>query len=277
MAYAMFRCCVTANHLPEFDSSTDALVSRLGVEPAEIPEFGCCGYPLKNIDMMASLASSARNLALAEREGKSILTACACCYGTLQHAARLLEDKALLAKANEVLAPERLSYRGTAVVRHLFHLLKENVGINHIERKAGTAHAFKNIAIQYGCKLLRPNLPVESEAPNSEAFFEQLVNAAGAAVVDWELGKDCCGSGISTTDQTLANSIRQAKMIAAQRVAADGVVAACPFCMLQLRKAAPDANGVKVLSISQLLCLALGIDGRIAKEGLEVEHAAGQS
>jgi Fe-S oxidoreductase len=80
------------------------------------------------------------------------------------------------------------------------------------------------------------------------------------------LEKDCCGSSISTTDQTLANSISQAKMIAANRAMADGVVVACPFCMLQLRKATSDEDGVAVLSVSQLVCLALELDGRIAKK-----------
>jgi heterodisulfide reductase subunit B len=268
---------VTANHLPEFDLSTDALLSRLGIEAVEILEFGCCGYPLKNVDIMASLAASARNLALAERAGKSILTSCACCYGTLLHSARLLKDKALLVKVNKILASEELSYSGTAVVRHLFHVLKEDVRIDRIAREANTTHAFRNIVIHYGCKLLRPSLSAGLESPNSGSFFEQLVTAAGATVIPWGLEKDCCGSSISTTDQALANSISHVKMIAAYRAVADGVAVACPFCMLQLRKAKPDEDGVAVLSVAQLLCLALGLDGRIAKKQLEASNTALES
>lgn len=269
MSYALFRCCVTANHLPEFDLSTDALLSRLDVDAAEIPEFGCCGYPLKNVDIRASLAASARNLALAERAEKSILTSCACCYGTLLHSTRLLEDKVLLARINKSLVSEGLSYSGTAVVRHLFHVLKEEGRIDRIAREADTTHGLQNIAIHYGCKLLRPKLSAEFESANSESFFEQAVTAAGATVVPWGLEEECCGSSISTTDQALANTISREKMITAQRRLADGVVVACPFCMLQLRKATPNKNGVSVLSVSQLLCLTLGIDGRIAKEQIK--------
>lgn len=277
MAYAMFRCCVTANHLPEFDLSTDVLLSRLGVEAVEILEFGCCGYPLKNVDIMSSLVASARNLALAERAGKSILTACACCYGTLLHSDRLLKDKGLLARVNESLASEGLSYSGTTMVRHLFHVLKENVGVDRITRETNATHSFQNIIIHYGCKMLRPNLSEEFGLPNSGSFFDQVVTAAGATVVPCGLEEDCCGSSISTTDQELANRISHIKMSTAQKCEADGVVVACPFCMLQLSKATTDEDGVDVLSISQLLCLALGIDGQIAKEQLNDSNTALES
>jgi len=265
MAYAMFRCCVTAKHLPEFDLSTDDLLSRLGIATMDVPEFGCCGYPLKNVDLVASLAASARNLALAERAGRPILTSCACCFGTLQHAARLLEDQALLTTVNASLASEGLCYGGTAVIKHLFHVLKEDVGLDRIAGAAGASHAFQKVAIQYGCKLLRPNLAARLASPEGEApFFERLVATVGSTVVPWGLEKDCCGSGISTTDLTLANTISQAKMFAAQNAGAEGVAVACPFCMLQLRKVIPETDGVTVLSVAQLLCLALGMEGRVA-------------
>ncbi|TVM15153.1 hypothetical protein DPQ33_15780 [Oceanidesulfovibrio indonesiensis] len=263
MAYAMFRCCVTANHLPEYDDSADALLAHFGIEAADVPGFGCCGYPLKNLDIMSSLAASARNLSLAERAGRTILTTCACCYGTLRHSARLLEDRALLAKVNEILAAEGLCYRGGADVRHLFHVLDEELGIERIEREAGGAHAFRDVAVQYGCKLLRPSLSVGELSPRSRSFFEELVSAAGSSPAPWGMEKECCGSAISTTDIELSDTIGQTKMAAAKRCGADGIVAACPFCMLQLREASRTADGVPVLSVSQLLCLALGIETKV--------------
>ena len=262
MAYAMFRCCVTAKHLPEFDLTTDTLLSRLGIETVEIPEFGCCGYPLKNVAIEAALAAAARNLALAERAGQSILTACACCFGTLKHAARQLDDRALRTKINESLAPEGLRYKGTAVVRHLLHVLREEVGTARIDRLAVAGPGFRRIAIQYGCKLLRPNLSAGLSSANTVSFLEELITAAGATVVPWGLEKDCCGSGIRTTDQALARAISESRMSSAQKAGADGVAAACPFCILQLRRSAPDSGGVDVLAIAQLLCQALGFENK---------------
>ena len=257
MAYAIFRCCVTANHLPEFDESAEALLKKLGVKFVEIPEFGCCGYPLRNVDLTASLAASARNLALAEREGREILTSCVCCYGTLNQSKRLLEDQAVLAKVNESLGKEGLSYKGTAVVRHLFHVLKEDVEAGRLAKEYGAGQGPQNVAVQYGCKLLRPNMAAEFGPPNQEPFFESLVEAAGLSVVPWGLEKDCCGSSISTTDQALSEALSRQKMTAAQKAGADTVVAACPFCVIQLRKAGSGGESPEVLSVSQLLCQSL--------------------
>jgi heterodisulfide reductase subunit B len=219
---------------------------------------------------MASLASSARNLALAEGASARILTSCACCYGTLRHAARLLKDKPLLDKVNERLASEGLSYKGTAQVRHLFHALKEDVGIERIAHEAHVNHAFQNIVIQYGCKLLRPNLSAEFESPREGSVIEKLVKAAGANIIPWELEKDCCGSGISTTDLELANTLSHNKMASAQKAEADGVITACPFCTLQLRKANPPQKGVPILSVSELLCIALGDAGQLNREQIDM-------
>lgn len=261
MGYAMFRCCVTAMHLPEFDRSADALLSKLGVEAEEIREFGCCGYPLKNIDFMASLTASARNLALAERAGTGILTSCVCCYGTLRHAAHLLRDPDLLAKVNRNLVPEGLSYNGPVDVKHLLHVLKNDVGIDRIAREAAAAQKAKKIVIQYGCKLQRPSLSAELGGADLESFLERLVEASGATPLPWGLQKECCGSGIDMTDRALSEVIRRNKMIAAQKSGADGLVAACPFCILQLRKAGSEPEGVPVMSFSQLLGVALGLEG----------------
>jgi len=260
MTYAMFRCCVTANHVPEFDGATDALLSRLGVDVGEIRAFGCCGYPLKNLDLTASLVASARNLALAERAGRTILTACACCYGTLTLAARQLQDPVRRAEINRDLVAEGLTYQGTATVKHLFHVLRDEVGIERIARETKTSPAYQQVVLQYGCKLLRPNRGADSASIEATPFFEQMVSAAGSGVIPWGLEKDCCGSGICSTDQELSRNIRQAKMDAARAKAADGLVAACPYCLLQLRRARADDNDVAVISVAELLCLALGIE-----------------
>lgn len=253
MAYAVFRCCVTANHLPAFDDAVDELTKKLGVPAGEIPAFGCCGYPLKNIDMTASLASSARNLALAEAAGMDILTACACCYGTLLQASKaLLQDKELKEKINAILDQEGLAYEGTVQVKHLFHVLMDDVGIEKIAAQKVSAPALKKVALQYGCKLLRPGLSAQFTPPREEHFFEELAKAVGAELVPWGQEKDCCGSGIAAIDPAMAEEISRKKMSEAE--SADGVVAACPFCVIQLGK---NAQNVEVTSAAELLCSAL--------------------
>jgi len=50
----------------------------------DIREFNCCGYPLRNFNFRAFVLSSARNLALAEKQKANLMTVCNCCYGNLK-------------------------------------------------------------------------------------------------------------------------------------------------------------------------------------------------
>ena len=68
MKFAIQRCCSTPVYLKQYETSTDAVFRKLGVDIVDIKETGCCGYPLKNINFNAFVLSSARNLALAEKK-----------------------------------------------------------------------------------------------------------------------------------------------------------------------------------------------------------------
>ena len=80
--------------LEQYESSTDAVLSRLGVEFVEEKAFNCCGYPLKNTNFKAYLLSSARNLALAEKRNLNILTFCNDCYLSTKHVNLLMKEDA---------------------------------------------------------------------------------------------------------------------------------------------------------------------------------------
>jgi heterodisulfide reductase subunit B len=265
MAYAIFHCCVTAHHLPEEETLTMALLARLNVKTETIPAFGCCGYPLQNVDVIAALTAAARNMALAERAGKSILTTCACCYDMLRHSARRLKDPALKEKVNVNLAAEGLVYNGTARVQHLLTVLIEAVGVDRITGEVGSSVEPRKVVIHSGCKLARSVNTTEPDTRSPSTYLALLTIATGATVIDWGLDNDCCGSGIRNTDQELAQAIGQAKMVAAQQIGADSVVVACPFCRLQLRRALADTDGIEVMTVVRWLCLALGIRTETSK------------
>ena len=109
MKFALFRCCPTSVYLKQYESSTDAVLTRLGVGVVDIPEFNCCGYPLKNYDFKAYVLSSARNLCLAEKRNLNILTLCNCCYGSLKYADHLMrEDASIRDDINTTLQKEGL-------------------------------------------------------------------------------------------------------------------------------------------------------------------------
>ena len=92
MKFALFLGCNIPARLTQYESSARAVLGEFGVELAEIKAFNCCGYPVRNIDFKSFLLSSARNLALAEKENLDVISLCKCCYGSLKKADHLMRE-----------------------------------------------------------------------------------------------------------------------------------------------------------------------------------------
>ena len=133
MKYALFPCCSPPVLLVQYESSSRAVLDKLGVGFIEIRDFNCCGYPLRNFNFKAFVLSSARNLALAEKKNVNLITVCNCCYGNLRHVDHLMkEDPSLAREVNATLEKEGLKYEGRIQAVHFLDVLYRHVGIEHI-------------------------------------------------------------------------------------------------------------------------------------------------
>jgi len=268
MQFALFRCCPTSVFVQQYESSTDAVLNRLGVGVVDIPEFNCCGYPLKNYDFKAYLLSSARNLCLAEKRSLNILTLCNCCYGSLKYADHLMrEDTTIRADINRALQKEGLKYVGGIKVRHMLELLYEDIGIDQIKRKIEKTFSGPKIATQYGCHILRPRQIVQFDNPEEPVKFDQLVNITGAQSVEWSAKVKCCGAPAWGVNDDLSMDLTEQKIMDARESGAEYLCVACVFCQLQFdrvqRILCERRNKNEVLPsilYPQLLGLSLGID-----------------
>ena len=261
LRYALFRCCTSAPHMPEYELATDLVLSELEIDMVSIPEFGCCGYPLRNVDQMAWLLSSARNLALAEDRDSSIITVCNCCYGTLKHCAWILsKDSLLKSRVNESLVKEGLSYTGKAKVRHLFEVLKHDIGLESLKEKIRNPFSDLNLAVHYGCRILRPSRVLEMDNPFKPSMLDDLISTTGAGSVDWGKKLDCCGAPIMATDEKLSAAITLDKISSAREAGADAICVACPFCKIRLGKPEKNKPFLPVVAYPQLLARCLGVD-----------------
>ncbi|MFO8164617.1 MAG: heterodisulfide reductase-related iron-sulfur binding cluster, partial [Desulfatiglandales bacterium] len=90
MKFALFLGCTIPARLTQYESSSRAVLKKLGVELVDIAAFNCCGYPVRNIDFKASVLASARNIALAEQKDLPMLILCKCGFGTLTYADHIL-------------------------------------------------------------------------------------------------------------------------------------------------------------------------------------------
>ena len=188
MKFALFLGCQIPVRLKQYETSSKAILERLGVGLVDIEEFNCCGYPLRNIEFKAFLLASARNLSLAEKKKLDVMTLCQCCYGTLKKANFLLRENASLRKeVNAVLEREGLPYEGEVEVKHLLYVLHQEVGVEAIKKKIAKTFKGLKIAAHYGCHALRPSQVVRFDDPVTPSIFDQLVEATGAESIAWPM------------------------------------------------------------------------------------------
>jgi heterodisulfide reductase subunit B len=264
MPYALFRCCVTNRLFKEYETATDTVLHALDMPVEDLREFGCCGYPLRNVDYTASMYSAARNFALAGRAGMDMLTVCNCCFGTLRQAGRVLErDQELAANVSRELQKENLLPANQVRVRHLLEVLYNDVGPAALAAKTGAALEGTKVVMHYGCHLLRPSDVVDFDNPFDPVICEELVSAAGAECLEWDRRLDCCGAPLAGIFDDLSFSMSRQKLEAAARAGAHYLLCVCPFCHLQFERVRTEMlkKGQEVppvLSMVQLLASALG-------------------
>jgi heterodisulfide reductase subunit B len=271
MKFAFFLGCTIPYHLKAYEISSRAILNALGITLVDIPSFGCCGYPLKNTDLKASLLSTARNLALAEKEELPILALCKCGYGTFKLGAHALQQNPDLKKElNGLLAEEGLCFNGTQPVSHFLTVLHQHVGLEKIKDQVVTPLKDLRIATHYGCHALRPSDVVAFDDPVSPTVFDNLVSATGATSIAWPEKLDCCGGPLAGIHDTFSAQLAESKIASAKREGAHFIATACPFCHIQFNAAQKEQEQSTgdlsshtepgPLLYSQLLGYGMGLD-----------------
>jgi len=234
MKFALFLGCQIPVRLKQYETSSKAILERLGVGLVDIEEFNCCGYPLRNIEFKAFLLASARNLSLAEKKKLDVMTLCQCCYGALKKADFLLRENASLREeVNSVLEREGLRYEGEVNVKHLLYVLHQEVGIEAIKKKIAKTFKGLKIAAHYGCHVLRPSQVVRFDDPVAPSIFDQLVEATGAESIAWPMRLECCGAPLWGVHDELSTEITLKKLKNGRESGADYLCTACTYCQIQ--------------------------------------------
>jgi heterodisulfide reductase subunit B len=280
LKYALYLGCWIKTELYNIEMSTREVMARLGVELVDLPGFSCCGYPLRSLNMPTMLYLSARNLALAEKQGLDLFALCNGCHASISEVKHALDlDPALVKKVNESLAMEGLEYKGSSRVLHLIEMLNNEVGLEKIE--ASLTHGLDGFrfAPHYGCHALRPSVVGRPEDPEDPKILDGLIRALGAEAAYYPERLDCCGSSLGLHDIETALKIAGVKLGSIKERGFDGMVVVCPFCykMYDTRqdviKRVIEDEGIKipVFYYTQLLGLAMGIDTK--KLGLHLNQS----
>jgi heterodisulfide reductase subunit B len=269
-AYTLFLGCTVPVRTLNYEISARKVAGTLDLHLHDIPDFSCCGYPVKSISHQAYLLMAARNLALAEARGLSICTLCSSCGGSLAEANhQLQEDEQLRKQINDDL--DRwlgLRYEGSVQVLHLARILHREIGVKKIREKVQVDLSSLRIAPHYGCHYTKPsNIHGRAEDPEDPKSLDELIRATGAQSLSYEDKLSCCGGGVLAIDEQVALGMAQKKLEHIHVQQADAIVLICPFCNVmyesnqkKVEKAFQKEYKLPVLFYPQLLGLALGIE-----------------
>ncbi len=269
-SYILFLGCTVPVRALNYEIASRKVAGALNLQLHDIPEFACCGYPVKSINHHAYLLMAARNLALAEGKNLPICTLCSSCCGSLTEANHeLREDPALRKKINEELYRwVGLRYEGEVEVRHLTRILHQEIGPERIEKEVRADLSSLKVAAHYGCHFTKPSAFYQrADDPEDPKSLDELIEATGARSLPYEEKLSCCGGGVLAIDEQVALGMARRKLDHIQAQCADAMVLICPFCSVmyesnqkKIEKVFEKEYKLPVLYYPQLLGLALGID-----------------
>jgi len=194
--YLLFLGCVIPYRLSSYEISARKILGKLGVELVEMPEFNCCGFPMDPINHYLMLTLAARNLCLAEKQNLNILTLCNGCFSILNETNKMLkEDKKLREKVNGYLKEIGMEFKGTIGVKHLVHVLSEDVGFEKVKDAVKKPLTNLRVAQHSGCHIVRPAKYVDhGDDPENPTMLKNLIRLTGAECLDYMDETECCGN-----------------------------------------------------------------------------------
>ncbi|GAH56257.1 unnamed protein product, partial [marine sediment metagenome] len=232
MKYAFFLGCTIPARAVNYEVSTRKIAPKLGLELVDLPDFDCCGFPVKSVDSFTTLVMAAKNIAVAEEKGLDICTLCNGCVVTLVEANHELKHKEKLKdKVNKELAKLGKEFKGTIEVKHLARILYEDVGVEKIKKTVKYPLDDFKLAAHYGCHYFKPSIVYgRFDDPEFPTSLDKLIEATGAPQFNYETKTDCCGGGILGVTEDVALKMAQVKLDDLKKEKADAMISICPFC-----------------------------------------------
>ena len=279
MKYAFFPGCVLESAAKEDYLATVAVAKKLGIELEELDGWTCWGAShVQDIAPEITLATNARNIALAEEKGLNLLTVCNTCTLMLREAKNELDkNEKEKNEVNKKLAQIGKQYRGTTDITHFLWVLIRDYGLDKLKAKVVKPLTGLRVAEYYGCHILRPQTELGFEDYQMPTSLADLISAIGATPIDFSRKLDCCGfHAVYPAHDSVMQMTGSINKDAATE-GADCVVTPCPLCQMQLdmfQKEAKEVVGggkdMPILHMSQLVGLALGISP--AEMGMPKRH-----
>jgi len=267
LEYLFYLGCLIPYRLASYEISARKVLSNLSVKLIEMPDFNCCGFPLAPVNYELALSLAARNLCLAEQKKLNILTLCNGCFGTLNEANKILkEDKDLRDRINGHLQSIGMEFKGEVSVKHVVHLLIEDIGLEKLKEHIIYPLSGFRVAQHTGCHLVRPAKKVNrGDNPEEPHMLKDLIRLTGVECVDYMDEAECCGNTIIGVNEDVPFELAREKLERVKAAGAQALITVCPSCHMmydfnqpRIERKFNEKIGMPVLHYTQLLGLAMG-------------------
>lgn len=266
LTYSYYPGCSLRATNRAYDVSTRSVAAALGIELTELEDWNCCGatayMPIRE---KRSFVLSARNLAIAEKQGRPLATVCNACYVVLRKTNKYMAENAeLREEIRGALQAGGMDYTGDVPVRHFLDIVVNDLGEEAVRARVKRDLSRCKVACYSGCQLSRPFDDLDH--PEYPELMERLVGWLGAEAVPFPYSAKCCGGMSMTTHPETGQMLTGKVLKVAKQRGADCVATACPLCQINLeayQKQAGAAVGadcdLPVLYFTQLMGSAFGL------------------
>lgn len=264
--YRYYPGCSLKTTASSYEESLLAVATAIGIEMRELDDWNCCGATAYfSIREIVTHAISARNLAIAEKEGADIVAPCNACYMGLNKSNQSIQEfPDVKRRVDDALAAAGLEYNGTVRVRHLLEVFLNDVGTDRLKSLVKKPLEGLKVAGYTGCQMVRPLEGFDDmEVPKT---LDLLASAMGATPVKFQMAARCCGGSHMLTDDEMALRMCRAILLCARENQADVIVTTCPLCQLNLDAFQGRVNSmfgtdfdIPILFFTQLMGVAMGV------------------
>lgn len=270
--FSFFLGCIMPNRYPAIEAATRFVLKELDIGVQEMEGASCCPAPgvFRSFNKGDWLLVAARNIAIGEKNGTDIITACSGCYGTLLSAHHHIHNDPELKKEINVRLEKELGHHieTDKAVKHVAQVLGYDVGPSEIAEKIKRKVNIK-LSVHYGCHFLRPFNEKQIDDPDKPSILEDYLEALGAECIDHPRKNACCGAGGGVLAAHNESSMKMLaeKLEAVRKSGVDAILNICPFCHLQFDGGQQTLNknfgtdfNIPNINIAQLTAFCMGMD-----------------
>jgi heterodisulfide reductase subunit B len=259
MGMNYFPGCTLHGTAHDFHDSILAVFKAVGVTVEELDDWNCCGASSAHVlHPDAAWQLPARNLAIASRSKRPLLTPCAACF----HRLKLCQTH--LGKHPDE-HPSGAEIRAVEVL-HINEVLADDEMRSKIQQRINVPLTGLKAVPYYGCLTVRPPAAMKHPRPEDPREMDEVLRLLGAEVVNWSYKTDCCGGNLALTRPDIVRRLSGNLFEAARESGGEVIVTDCPMCQANLDTRQKEIEiermttfKMPVVYITELVAAAMGL------------------